>query len=35
MNKNYLLEKSVRALRECADRKIKNRLIIEKFMERS
>jgi hypothetical protein len=35
MNKTYLLEKSVRALRERADKKIKNRLIIEKFLERS
>ena len=35
MNKTYLLEKSIRSLREHADRKIKNKLIIEKFMERS
>ncbi len=35
MNKTFLLEKSVRALKENADRKIKNRLIIGKFKERS
>jgi hypothetical protein len=35
MNKTYLLEKSIRSLREYADRKIINKLIIEKFMERS
>ena len=35
MNKTYLLEKSIRSLREHADKKIKNKLIIEKFMERS